>query len=374
MTNTQQTLLDLLRLALGNTNAITVPSDANWTEVMVLGERQGVLGVAFDALVQLKKSTLTSNHSPLTSFPDMDTLMDWLGQTSYMESVYEEYVSAIRSFGEFCKVQYVPVLLMKGYGCSLNYPVPNHRPCGDIDVYLGKNKSFIERLISNEGIQIDYDNDHHAVFSYHGFTVESHETILDANSHKSNGYINQLLEQLVVVDSTLRQAQDRRSSPTECLDGIYLPSAKFYSIHLLRHMASDFASVKTTLRHVLDWSTFVAKHDVDWNFVHEVAHKSNMNRFLDALNGICVHYLGYPSNLFPIEFRDQRLEVRVLNEILTCEDQVDAPHGSMSFSEKLKYGIAKTKRLWKNRWKYEIVYDESLLSSFVWKARNRWKH
>jgi len=353
--NTRQTLLDLLRLSLGNTNAITIPSDTNWTEVMALAERQGVLGVAFDGIQRLPKNNL----------PDMDTLMDWLGQVSYMESVYEEYTSAIRSFGEFCKVQYVPVLLMKGYGCSLNYPVPNHRPCGDIDVYLGKHKSFIEQLLKNKGIEIDYDNDHHAVFSFHGFTVESHETILDANSHKSNGYINALLEEL---------AQERLEVSDERLENIFLPSVEFNSIHLLRHMASDFASVKTTLRHVLDWSTFVANNDVSWDYVYEVAHKSNMNRFLDALNGICVHFLGYPSNLFPIEFRDQRLEVRVLNEILTCEDQVDAPQGTLSFSEKLKYGISKTMRLWKNRWKYEIVYNESLLSSFVWKARNRWKH
>lgn len=150
-----------------------------------------------------------------------------------------------------------------------------------------------------------------------------------------------------------------------------IPSVKFNSIHLLRHMASDFATVRTTIRHVLDWSTFVAKNDVDWDFVHEVAHKSNMNKFLDVLNGICVHYLGYPEVKFPIEVRDQRLETRVFNEILTCDDQVDSPETNMSLLKKVQYGWRKSKRLWRNRWKYAIVYDESILDAFIRKAKNR---
>lgn len=188
LNNASKILLQLLSIALGNSKTCSLPDEINWQEVMTLAERQGVLGVAFDAMDIL----------PSVKRPDMDTLMDWLGQVSYMESVYEEYISAIRSFGDFCELQEVPVLLMKGYGCSLNYPNPNHRPCGDIDVYLGKYKPFIEQLLADMGTQIEYDNEHHSVFTYQGFTVENHETIMDANSHKSNGYINQLLEQLAI--------------------------------------------------------------------------------------------------------------------------------------------------------------------------------
>ena len=347
-------LADILKLALGNKKSINIPTECNWKDVRALAERQGVQAIAFDGIQQLPKQNL----------PDKDLVLEWFGQVRCMECIYEKYITAIRTLGEFCNQQYVPVLLLKGYGCSLNYPVPSHRPCGDIDIYLGKYKSFVEKLVTDKGSDIDYTNEHHSVFTYKGFVIENHETILDVNSHKSNVCINQLLEQL---------AEESIKNGREALE-VIIPSSKFNSIHLLRHMASDFASVRTTLRHVLDWSTFVMKNDVDWVFVHEVAHNSNMDKFLDAINGICVHYLGYPEEKFPIEVSNKGLEERVLNEILTCEDQVDAPQGYMPFSEKLRYGITKTKRLWKNRWKYKIVYDESLFESFVWKARNRWRH
>lgn len=42
-------------------------------------------------------------------------------------------------------------------------------------------------------------------------------------------------------------------------------------------------------------------------------------------------------------------------------------------SNKLAYGWVKTKRLVANRWKYRIVYDESLWDSFYSLAMNRLK-
>lgn len=354
VTNTQKTILGLLRVALGNDDEVMLSADINWQEVASLAKSQGVYGVCLDAVQFLQ----------VGQRPDRIVLLDWIGQVFSMEKVYGKYTAAIKSFGKFCESQNIPVLLMKGYGCSLNYPKPNHRPCGDIDIYLGRNKEFLERLILSKGARINYDNEHHAVFSYQGFTVESHDTVMDANNHKSNAYINELLEELAVA--SILDGSDKK--------GLVLPSSAFNSIHLLRHMASDFAEVRTTLRHVLDWATFVAANEVDWNFVQDVAKKSNMIKFLDAINGICVHHLGYPETVFPVSGRDENLENRVLNEILTCTDGVNPPGRNINLWKKVQYGVSKTKRLWRNRWKYAIVYDESLWDAFLWKARNRASH
>lgn len=354
MTHTHRIILDLLSVALGNRKEITLPANTDWQEVYAFAKIQDVYGVCLDAI----------NILPPNQRPNKKNLIHWIGSVLSMERVYDKYIAAIESFSEFCQSHNVPMLLMKGYGCSLNYPKPNRRPCGDIDIYLGKNKGNIEKLILAKGIQIDYSNDHHAVFSYQGFRVESHDTVMDAHSHKSNAYINELLEKLAI--------ETFRYNPNKT--GLILPSATFNSIHLLRHMASDFAEVRISLRHVLDWATFIAANDVDWNFIHEVARKSNMDKFLDAINAICVHYLGYSQERFPIVYNDDKLELRVLNEILTCTDAVDMPKRNINLLGKIKYGICKTKRLWRNRWKYAIVYDESLWDAFFWKARNRVLH
>lgn len=95
--------------------------------------------------------------------------------------------------------------------------------------------------------------------------------------------------------------------------------------------------------------------------------------FLDAINGICVNALGYQADKFPIEHQDDKLEHKVLSEILTCTDNPHHPQPECSFMEKVSYDFHKASRMWKNRWKYKIVYDESLLESFLWKAQSRMK-
>lgn len=94
---------------------------------------------------------------------------------------------------------------------------------------------------------MSHGNEHHSILSFEGYTLENHWTVLDVNAHKSSRYLEELLE---------KWAAEHRE---HIVDGVAvcLPSVRFNSIHLLRHMVNDFATVKTTLRHVLDWVTFV---------------------------------------------------------------------------------------------------------------------
>lgn len=274
-------------------------------EVMSLAERQGVLAIAFDGVQYFDK---LSNHNCM---PDIDSLMEWLGQASYNEVVYEEYEKTVAHLSKLFGDQSLRAIVMKDYGCSLNYPKPNHRPCGDIDIYVANHKGkhdrvlvdFANQILVNAGAEdISHGNEHHSVLSFEGHTIENHWSILDINTHKSSRYLDGLLEKLAGEPHSEKEVNGTI---------VCLPSVRFNSIHLLRHMANDFATVKTTLRHVLDWSTFVVNNQVDWDYVHEVAHKSNMNRFLDAINEICVEYLGYPKEMFPVEEADVKLRDRV---------------------------------------------------------------
>lgn len=106
----------------------------------------------------------------------------------------------------------------------------------------------------------------------------------------------------------------------------------------------------------------------------EVARKANMSKFLDALNGICVEYLGCPNDMFPIEEQDIKLRDRVLDNILNNNDESYLPEKKSTIIKMIKYGLYKTSRLLENRWKYRIVYNESLLESFFTLAMNRLKH
>lgn len=361
LNNLHRILLRLLSCSLGNIDFVDIPKDVNLQELRQLSIRQGVHSIALDGLNKGGKKQRE------WTLPETDVLMDWLWQTNVSETHYDHYRQTIARLASLFHAHNLRMMLLKGYGCSLNYPIPNHRPCGDIDIWMFGKREEADRIVANTfSVNIAFGNEHHSKFYLGKMLVENHETILDTNAHKSSQYLNSILENLT-----------EESIPKD-IDGttLYIPSVKFNSIHLLRHMASDFATVNISLRHILDWSTFVSANPdyIDWSFVQDIAKRTNMIRFLDAVNSICVHYLQYPSTLFPVFCQDDSLRDKVLNDIF-CNDDTDRRHiDKLSFWEKIGYGIKKTKRLWRNRWKYQIVYDESLVSSFFSLARNRMAH
>ena len=360
-TNSQRLLLQLVACGIGNIQTVEIPADVNLQELRQLSIKQNIHNIALDGLNK-------GGHKQREwTQPETDVLMDWLWQTNVSETHYEHYRQTISKLASLFHTHNLRMMLLKGYGCSLNYPIPNHRPCGDIDIWMFGKREEADRIVANSfSVNIAFGNEHHSKFSIGKMLVENHETILDINTHKSSQYLNNILEKMA-----------EESIPRD-IDGttFYIPSVKFNSIHLLRHMASDFATVNISLRHVLDWSTFIFANAsaIDWNYIHEIANRTNMNRFLDAINSICVHYLKYPSECFPVQRWDDKLRDRVLNEILCNEDTDERHITHLTFSEKIRYGIRKTARLWRNRWKYRIVYDENLLFSFVTLSKNRLTH
>ena len=358
--NSDRILLQLLSIALGNCHEGLSSKIIDWQDLMKTSDRHGVLAIAFDGIQTLPKRQL----------PPMNILMDWLGQVSCYESRYESYTNTVSELADLIRSQSLNMMVLKGYGCSLYYPIPKHRPCGDIDMYV-LDDNFVHKSIYVKfvdqiaNIQIDttekYVIKHHSQFLFNDLLVENHETVLDINTHKSNKVIETILESLA------KESRKVMLNNSEVL----LPSARFNSIHLLRHMANDFATVKMSLRQLLDWSTFVASSDIDWTFVRNVAHEANMHYFLDAINAICVEYLKYPKELFPVENINTKLRDRVLNDILHPEysREILPPFSNMTKMAFVSYAFQKSWRMWSNRWKYRIVYKESLIQSFWWSVK-----
>lgn len=332
-------------------------------------EKQGLSSVFFNAIQQEK---LLSTY--FTSTPeDKQRMFQMLGISLQMESQYSHYENAVKELSSFARDNNLRMLVLKGYGLSLNYPIPAHRPCGDIDVYVISsfddtckcNYKMLDMAVSEKlGVDVDEGNAHHSRFEFKGYLVENHKTVLDPDRHKENEGLNKLLE-----DEAIKGIRE--------VNGVLLPSVRFYSIHLLAHMASDFASTGTNLRRLLDWATFVncsRKEDtLDWDFVFATAEHYGMLSFLNAINDICVRYLGYDRELFPIRIKMDLAQSfrkqtdKVFADLIKDHEQILYP----SQTNVLYYGWMKGKRFFKNRWKYDMVYKENLWKSLV---RQGWRH
>ncbi len=333
-----------------HTADFSICDQSSWRDIYALAKKQGVAAIVWDGLQRL----MTENKIPADSMPDRTLRIEWAYN---VERINGKYAKQREAIGKLCGIygrHGVRMMVLKGYGLSLNYPVPEHRPCGDIDIWLFGEQERADRILGKElGIEIKRDVHHHTVFHLDSIMVENHFDFLNIHSHTSNRSIEKHLKNLAL-----------QQGGTTVVDGntVYLPSPDFNALFLLRHAAAHFAAVNIALRHIVDWAMFVQRYhkEIDWMQFENIAREQNMHRFLHCLNAIVVDYFDIPKECLPPIERDAELELRVVNDILHPEFDEESPHGNI-----IKSLIFKFRRWWANRWKHRIVYREGLIHTFL---------
>ena len=354
-------LLAFTKSALTNSISFLPRGNINWQSLYPFAIHQGVSAIFLDAIGLL----------PSEMRPPKPALLQWIGQATMMERVYARHKERIASLADLYKQHNIRMLLLKGYGCSLCYPKPEHRPTGDIDIFLFGQQDEADALVEKVlGVKVHREYHKHSTFSYGGVEVENHAKFIDDVSHKSNIRFEQILMSVLEKEECLQ-------SP---IDNVLLPSPTFNALFLLRHTGEHFASNEITLRHVLDVGTFFQQYhsQIDWALVFKVYKEERMMRFFNAIATICVEYIGMDAACFTSDDKqyayqtDSALADSILSDIFEKKDVLPmSTAGIDTIAKKLKYAIQKTRRWWHNRWKYQLVYNENLVESFWWLARNR---
>lgn len=339
MDTVSSVLISLIRAAFGRGAATEVPADLDWTALLALSRYHGVPAVAMDGLLS---SGITLPR---------EQMREWMMAMVKVETAYEKGKKVIADLAEDYSKAGVPLMVIKGYGLSLDYPVPEHRPTGDIDIWnFGLQEKADAYLASSAGVKIDNGVHNHSVFSYKGMTVENHFDFLNVYAHRSNRDLNARLKEMA--------SSPDRCVPSTSVGNLYFPSSEFNALYLLRHMAAHFAAEKVTFRHLLDWGTFVERHsgEFSWDDLLNTAKENNMDRFLACINGICISDFGFPKEAFPEMPVDQALKTRVFDDIMDARNGAPAP-GLAHIGQRMRRWTA-------NSWKHRIVYGESLAETF----------
>lgn len=240
------------------------------------------------------------------------------------------------------------MMVLKGYGLSLNYPIPFHRPVGDLDIWCFGEEVKVDSFLETKGIKIDRSHHHHTVFQYEQLTVENHFDFINIYTRRSSKNVESKLKDLAATSYT----ED---------NGLYYPSANFNALFLLRHCAGHFATTEINIRQVLDWGFFLEKHhkEISWDKYLLYIKREGMYRFYNLLGLFCMRYLGFDASIFHGLYEDD-LNERFCNEILNPEF-TDSEDGTL-----LKSLVVKPRRWWHNRWKNKLCYPDSLFSTFIY--------
>ena len=311
----------------------------DWDEVAALASKQGASGICLELIERLPKESL----------PNRKVILSLIGITNQIESHYRQQVKAIQEISCLFRENAITPVLLKGYGLSLNYPIPSHRPSGDIDLFLSDGKRADE-LIKGLGVEVKQNEEKHSTFRFRGIHVENHATVICEIEHKSLSRVEQFLE-----------GELKEHSSFDDVTGCYLPSAMFNAVYLPLHLGSHFVYGGANLRQILDYALMVKKScgKIDWNRVKHLAEGGGYFGFLCCLNGICIDHLGLSSELFPNWERNLEVETIVLDDILTSGN--NAPTSV----------FGKIKKFHDNRWKYNLVYgNESHVIGFCKRIRS----
>ena len=271
MTQSQEIVLKLIRVAVSGVAVELPAADVNWQEVFDIAIEHGIHGLCIDAF-----ELLTADQRP-----PMDFIFNWFGQVSLQESKFEHSWNVACELSKLWGTEGVVATMLKGRSIAQYYPHPNHRYSCDLDVFISDEKqdpgceSDWEkacRLLKGKGIELEYEVYKEVEFSYDGVYVECHRYITPVRGNKNLLQFERYLRSLLSSDSTT-------------FDGTALvcPPCMFTALLYVEHALGDFLRGPLTLKHIADWMV-LRKQDVDWTLFNEKCKEFGFERFLHLVD------------------------------------------------------------------------------------------
>ena len=321
---------------------------AAWEALYRLAAEQGVLRLLWEAVERL----------PAPQQPPRPLRLRWAFETRRIERRWHRQLRAVERLAAFYARRGIPMMLLKGYGLSRYYPVPEHRPCGDVDIWLFGRRAEGDAALARElGIEVDMRPEHHTTFRLDDIPVENHYDFLNTRSCAANARYERILKRYAADPGEAIRVGETR---------VYLPPASFGALFLLRHAAVHFAGAGIGLRHFVDWALFVAHNYrcIDWPVVVGAVRESGMAPFVEGFCSLCIDRLGLDAVCLPPLRRNPAVEARMLAAVLHPALPGEVPAARIP-------GIwFRLRRWWAGRWQRSLVYDEPLLRSFLRMVRN----
>lgn len=280
-------LLALLRAALWEQAADYGPfeaaDEAVWKRVRQLAVAQGVQAVAFDGMMRL----------PSLLQPPRAVRMAWAVNTEQLAAHNRRYKDVAASLAGFYAVHGIPAMLMKGPGLAALYPRPEHRESGDLDVWLFGRWAEGDRLMREQGTEVELHSRKHSNFQYEGIPVENHRTFLNVELYAIDRRLEKALRATLPPDGRGLRTMDGAGP-------LLLPPPLFNALFLARHMTNHFVA-GIVLRHLCDWARFLTVCHGQYSQAEflRLMDEAGLNDVMRTFTDICVRWLGMSAGVSP---------------------------------------------------------------------------
>lgn len=309
----------------------------DWVRMYNLGHDSAVTPLLLDGL----------KNTPEIKIPD-----DVLENMKLTETFAKRYhIRQEEILGELIKLSAdngISTVPIKGLGFSLNYPDPQKRFGGDIDVFTFKhgtdssktenNMTYLfDEIFKKQGINVDTDHPKHSHFRYKGMPIENHRTFLDIKTQFRMPDAKKLDKYLLKV---FNPSEAVLPMGTKTL----VPSKEFNNVFLAYHSMTHFLLGGINFHHLADWAVHINKNSL--NIPKEVKGTA-LEKFMHAMTNLSNKYLG--TNVEAP--KNQKLEDAIFNKML--DPSKDYFHNTIKRPE--------TKNPFKIfKYKYDVIRNEEL--------------
>jgi hypothetical protein len=255
-----------------------------WMRLLKEAARQGLLAIAWDALEKLQ-----AEHGGLCRGMSRETRIRWALSIKHIEKVHLRQREALKELAGIFAESGMRVMVLKGLGLADMYPRPEHRECGDLDIYLFGDFEKGNEVMRKMGIAVEYDGTKHSKFYYKGIPVENHKNFLNVTTTRVDKDLESELMQIL---------QEQKCGSLD-LGGITVdvPPPDFQMIFLTRHTITHFLASGLVLRHLYDFGIFYSAHaqEVDLDRIEKIFKRESQHKLYRAFLDVLHIYLGMPA-------------------------------------------------------------------------------
>ena len=298
----------LLRSGLWNEVPERAPfaGGTDWESLYRLAYEQTVVPLVTDGVNRLPREFLP-NDRPERLDPFLADMMSTAKRNRTLDAFIPKLFNALSG---------IPVVLVKGQSLAQDYPDPERRSPGDIDLLLLPSSYEAAKAVLLPKASTVLEEESvvcHQGMRFRSIEVEVHGSISTLMSRKLDRKLAALLEELF----------DGRSLPTVTLGGreIPVPDAGFNAVYIFVHFLQHYWSGGVGLRQLVDWMTFVSVHKRD---IHPVILEQRLDdlgltRLWKVFAGFAQEYLGCPAEkLSLVAAPDSRKNARIWRYIRRC--------------------------------------------------------
>lgn len=295
MDRNQLQFLDLLKSGLWNkkTDASLFRGNEDWNKIYTLSKQQAVLGIVLDGI----------NKLPNDLRPPRQLYLKWCAEVLEIEDENIRLDKTISELFQLLEKNEISPILMKGQGIARNYPNPQHRSSGDIDIYVGKKYyDRVNNLLSLGGKQTEEWNSKHMGFVWHNALVENHRIMSQMNAPIANFNIQR----------TIEKWYKENKFETIVLEGqrVNLPPVDFDVVYILQHAVGHLMVYGVGLRQICDWILLLhnKQNVINKGSVFILLKKTGLIKSAKVFGALAVEYLGLPEKDLIVDYSKKDLE------------------------------------------------------------------